>query len=43
MVAKDVGITMDQTHTIYAQAIERALKAERVEDRINMENATRRE
>ena len=43
MVARDVHITMSLTETTYAQAVERALTAERAEQRINQENAARRE
>ena len=43
MIARDVGITMDVARTTYAQVVERALYAERAEDRVTRDLAARRE
>ena len=43
MVARDVHITMSLTKITYAQAVERALTAERAEKKIYQENIARRE
>lgn len=43
MIARDVGITMDVSHTTYAQVVERALYAERAEDRVTRDLAARQE
>lgn len=43
MIARDVGITMDVARTTYAQVVERALYAERAEDRVTSDLAARRE
>lgn len=34
MIAWDVGITMDVSHTTYAQVVERALYTERAEEQV---------
>ena len=43
MIARNVGITMDVSRTTYAQVVERALYAERAEERVTRELAARRE
>ena len=43
MIARDVGITLSLAETTYAQAVERALYAEKAEERVTKEIAVRRE
>ena len=43
MIARDVGITLSLAETTYAQAVERALYAEEVEERVTRELAMRQE
>ena len=43
MIYRDVRITMEMTHTTYAQVVERALTSEGAEDQIYRENSVRRE
>ena len=43
IIARDVGITMDVSRTTYAQVVERAIYAERAEDRVTRDLAARRE
>ena len=43
MIARDVGITLSLAETTYAQAVERALYAEKAEERVTRELAMRQE